>query len=312
MFRKVKRIAIEWGINAYNACFNRPVGYIYMFHMVRPKGDLLAPIDELRISPEYFESFLCKQQKSLEFLSINDLRARICNQQCSTKPFGIITFDDGYADNFTYAYPILKKLGIPFVIYVSAGLVNDHTPIWNYPLIIERIVKSNGELNIRGQKYVCRTQEQKNDTFKQLKGLLFSLPYEHLQEDFKHLFAEYLSDDVFPRNTLTWEQIAELSKDPLCTIGCHTMTHCRLTINDVAALEYELGESKRLLEKHIGKPVTHLSYPYGWKTDVSDSAIEYAKKCGYETAARSYGGHVREKDNDFYQLKRIIVNEKEE
>ena len=309
MFKKVRRIVREWSEAIYNACFNCPIGYIYMFHMVCPKADLLAPIDELRVSPNFFEAFLREHQKRLDFISINDLYARISNKQRSDKPFGIITFDDGYEDNFTYAYPILKKLNIPFVIYVSVGLVNDHEPIWNYPLIIERVVKKNDELIIGGMKYVCQTQEQKNETFLKLKGLLFTLSYAQLQEEFKRLFAEYLTDDVFPQNTLTWEQITELSNDPLCTIGSHTMSHRRLTISDIASLQYELGESKNRLEQHIGKPVTHLSYPYGWKTDVSAEAITYAQQIGYRTALRSYGGPVREKDDDFYQLKRIMIHE---
>lgn len=311
MFRKVRRIAKEWGISVYNACFNRPVGYIYMFHMVCPQADLLAPIDELRVSQEYFETFLRDQQKRLDFISINDILARMGNKQYGAKPFGIITFDDGYEDNFTYAYPILKKLSIPFVIYISAGLVNDHASIWNYPLIMERIVKQNDELIIGGQKCVCQTMEQKNETFLKLKGLLFSLPYVHLHEEFKRLFAEYLTDEVFPKNTLTWEQITELSKDPLCTIGSHTMSHCRLTITDNKSLQYELGESKVILEQHIAKPVEHLSYPYGWIGDVSEEAIAYAKKEGYKTALRSFGGPVRKQDTDLYNIKRIQVNEKE-
>lgn len=310
MFKKVRRICKEWAEAAYNACFNQPVGYIYTFHMVCPKEDLLAPIDELRVSPEYFEAFLFEQQKRLNFISINDIPARMSNKQHSDKPFGIITFDDGYEDNYIYAYPILKKLNIPFVIYVSAGLVNDHTPIWNYPLIIERIIKMNSELNINGHRYICATEEQKSEVFRQLKVLLFSLPYAHLYEDFRRLFAEYLTDDVFPQNTLTWEQITELSNDPLCTIGSHTMTHCRLTIDiDIASLQYELGESKSLLEQHIGKPVTHLSYPYGWKTDVSAEAIAFAQQIGYKTALRSFGGPVREKDIDMFNMKRIQINE---
>lgn len=309
MFKKICRIGREWAEAAYNACFNRPVGYIYMFHKVCSKADMLAPIDELRVSPEYFEAFLREQQKHLDFISINDIHTRLSNKQHSDKPFGIITFDDGYEDNYTYAYPILKKLNIPFVIYVSAGLVNDHTPIWNYPLIIERIVKKNDELIIGGKKYLCQTQEQKNETFLKLKGLLFTLSYAQLQEEFKRLFAEYLTDDVFPKNTLTWKQIEELSKDPLCTIGSHTMTHCRLTITDIASLQYELGESKNLLEQHVCKPVEHLSYPYGWKTDVSAEAIAFARQIGYTTALRSFGGPVREKDADLYQIKRIMIHE---
>ena len=309
MFKKVRRIGREWCEAVYNACFNQPIGYIYTFHMVCPKGDLLAPIDELRVSPDFFEAFLREHQKRLDFISINDLYARISNKRRSDKPFGIITFDDGYEDNFTYAYPILKKLNIPFVIYVSVGLVNDHTPIWNYPLIIERVVKKNDELNIGGQKYVCQTQEQKNETFLKFKVLLFTLPYAQLQEEFKRLFAKYLTDDAVPKNTLTWEQIEEMAKDSLCTIGSHTMSHCRLTITDEDALQYELGESKKILEQHIGKPVAHLSYPYGWKYDVSAEAIVFAQKAGYKTALRSFGGPVRKKDSDLYNIKRIQVNE---
>ena len=308
MFKKVCRIVREWAEAAYNACFNRPVGYIYMFHMVCPKGDHLAPIDELRVSPEFFEDFLKAQQKRLEFISIDEVPERMANHRQS-KPFGVITFDDGYEDNYTYAYPILKKLSIPFTIYVSVCLVDDHTPIWNYPLIIERIIKQNGELNIEGKHYDCSTEEQNKHTFHQLKVLLFSLPYAHLQEEFRQLFAEYLTDDVFPQNTLTWEQIAQLSKDPLCTIGSHTMTHCRLTITDIASLQYELGESKSLLEQHVCKPVEHLSYPYGWKTDVSAEAITYAQQARYKTALRSFGGPIRKQDVDLFNLKRIQVNE---
>ena len=308
MFRKVRRIGREWCEAIYNICFNQPIGYIYTFHMVCPKGDYLAPIDELRVSPEFFEDFLKSQQERLEFISIDEVPERIANQR-KGKPFGAITFDDGYEDNYTYAYPILKKLGIPFTIYVSVNLVNDHAPIWNYPLIIERMIKKNGELDIEGKHYYCWKQEQKDEAFRQLKGLLFSLPYEHLQEEFKRIFAEYLTEDVFPQNTLTWEQIEEMAKDPLCTIGSHTMSHCRLTIEDDASLQYELEESKRILEQHIGKPVEHLSYPYGWKNDVSDEAIAYAKQAGYKTALRSFGGPVRKQDKDLYNIKRIHINE---
>lgn len=308
MFKKVRRIGRECCEAMYNACFNQPIGYIYTFHMVCLQGDYLAPIDELRVSPEFFEDFLKAQQKRLEFISIDEMPERMANHRRG-KPFGVITFDDGYEDNYTYAYPILKKLSIPFTIYVSVNLVDDHTPIWNYPLIIERIIKKNGELNIEGKHYDCSTEEQKKHTFQQLKGLLFSLPYEHLQDEFKRLFANYLTDDVFLQNTLNWEQIEEMAKDPLCIIGSHTMSHCRLTITDNKSLQYELGESKKILEKHIGKTVEHLSYPYGWKTDVSAEAIAFAQQTGYKTALRSFGGPVRKQDVDLFNLKRIQVNE---
>ena len=308
MFKKVRRIGREWCEAIYNACFNQPIGYIYTFHMVCPERDYLAPIDEIRVSPEYFETFLREQQKRLGFISIDKVPERMAHQR-QGKPFGVITFDDGYEDNYTYAYPILKRLGIPFTIYVSVNLVNDHTPIWNYPLIIERIIKQNGELNIDGKRYYCRKRDQQEEVYRRLRSLSFSIPYNKLQREFERLFGEYLNEDVFPKNTMTWEQIKEIAKDPLCTIGSHTMSHCKLRMNDEESLQYELGKSKAILEQHVGKPVEHLTYPYGWKFDVSAEAVAYAKQVGYKTALRSFGGPVRKHDKDLFNIKRIQVNE---
>lgn len=225
-------------------------------------------------------------------------------------PFYLITFDDDYEDNYTYAYPILKELGIPFVIYVSVDLINDHQPIWNYPLIIERIVRSNDELLLGdGMHLVCRTIEEKNRAFMELKSWLFSLPYETLRDDFVRVLKDYLTDDVFPNNTLTWEQLKEMANDPLCTIGSHTMSHCRLVMKDNYSLMHELHDSKRILSEKLGAEIEHLSYPYGWITDVSDEAIEVAKRVGYKTGLRSFGGPVRRKDKDLFNVKRIMVTE---
>ena len=283
-----------------------------MFHMVKPKGDYISAIDSLRVSPEYFEKFLVEKKKQVDFISIDDVPTRIKAQKRGQKPFAVVTFDDGYVDNFIYAYPILKKLQIPFVIYVSVNLVNDHEPIWNYPLIIERIIRKYEILKLgNGEIYLCGTEKEKNETFGQLKKLLFSIPYKQLKAEFVRLFDGYLTDDVFPKNTLTWEQIKQLSKDPLCIIGSHTMSHCRLVITDEESLSYELKDSKKILEQQIGVPIMHMSYPYGTPLDVSYEAKQYAYKVGYQTALLSGKGPVREKDNDLYNLKRIMVkNEK--
>lgn len=310
MFKKVRRILSQYYMNIYNICFNRPIGYVYMFHMVVPSEGAIASIDELRVSPEFFRKFLEEKRRSMNFVSIDEAIEIKLGKNKSEKPFAIITFDDGYEDNYKYAYPILKELGIPFTIYVSVDLVDDHCPIWNYPLIIEKIVRDNDIIKLsNGNTYECKTEEEKCNTFMKLKSLLFSLPYNTLQSEFKKLFENYLSDNVFPTNTLTWEQIKILSEDELCTIGSHTMSHCRLSMSDIDFLTYELKNSKDILSQKIGKPVDHLSYPYGWITDVSDEAAEIVQKVGYKTAFHSFGGPIRQKDNDLYHLHRIMIKE---
>lgn len=296
----------------YNALYNRPIGYIYMFHMVRPKEDCISSLDTIRVSPEYFEKFLINHSNKEDFISIDEVPQRIKNHKKGDKPFAVVTFDDGYDDNFVYAYPILKRLQIPFVIYVAVNLVNDHQPILNYPLIIECIIRKNDKLFLgNGETYICEKEDEKNNTFNQLKQLYFSIPYLHIHEKFKQLFRDYLTDVVFPVNTLTWEQIELLSQDPLCTIGAHTMSHCRLTITDKESLSYELLQSKVIIEKHTRQPVHYMSYPYGAYTDVSDEARLFTQMCGYKSALMGGGGPIREKDRniDLYTLKRIAVTE---
>jgi peptidoglycan/xylan/chitin deacetylase (PgdA/CDA1 family) len=312
MFNKVRRIGKQLCTAIYNACFNQPVGYVWMFHRVAPNDGAIPVIDELRVSPEYFRQFLLNKNKMDDFIDIHQFMKVMKGELKLDKPFNLITFDDGYEDNYTYAYPILKELGIPFVIYVSVDLINDHQPIWNYPLIIERIVRSNDELLLGdGMHLVCRTIEEKNRAFMDLKAWLFSLPYETLRDDFVWVLKDYLIDDVFPNNTLTWEQLKEMANDPLCTIGSHTMSHCRLAMKDNDSLMHELHDSKRILSEKLGAEIEHLSYPYGWITDVSEEAIEVAKRVGYKTGLRSFGGPIRRKDKDLFNVKRINVVEYE-
>lgn len=310
MFKKVRRITKEKLQALYNACFNRPVGKVYMFHRVSPADGSLPVIDELRVSPDFFRQFLLNKAEILQFVTLQEA-VDIIEGRCKIdKPFGVITFDDGYEDNYIYAYPILNELGIPFTVYVSVDLVNDYKPIWNYPLLIEKVVRMNDELMLKNDlRFSCKTLAEKNAAFIQLKSWLFSLPYKNLHEEFTNAFGNYLTDDVFEVNTLTWEQIQKMANDPLCTIGSHTMSHCRLAMKDVDILTYELKNSKDILSEKIGKPVEHLSYPYGWITDVSVEAAEIAKRVGYKTAFHSFGGPIRKKDKDLYHLKRIMVNE---
>jgi peptidoglycan/xylan/chitin deacetylase (PgdA/CDA1 family) len=151
--------------------------------------------------------------------------------------------------------------------------------------------------------------EEKNRVFEALKSWLFSLPYESLRDDFQQFLNGYLTADVFPNNTLTWEQLQKLSNDVLCTIGSHTISHCRLVMKDEDLLMHELQDSRRILSEKLGVEINHLSYPYGWITDVSEDAIEVAKRVGYKTGLRSFGGPVRRKDKDLFNVKRIMVAE---
>jgi peptidoglycan/xylan/chitin deacetylase (PgdA/CDA1 family) len=92
------------------------------------------------------------------------------------------------------------------------------------------------------------------------------------------------------RNMMTWDEIAELAADPLCTIGAHTVNHYSLAKLDSARCFEELATGKQGLEERLGRPVRHLSYPYGSAADCGPREFELAKEAGFETGVTTYKG----------------------
>ena len=90
------------------------------------------------------------------------------------------------------------------------------------------------------------------------------------------------------------EQLEYLSKDPLCTIGSHTLSHPMLRKKGVD-VRSEIYESKKILEGIIEKPVSHFAYPYGTPYAVSRSIVKAMEKSGvYRSAVSSLPGLINE------------------
>ena len=106
--------------------FHPVVGEVWMLHRVVERRSEKPEQRDLEVTPEWLEQKILDYQKQgYDFVAIDDLKPRgkwVC-----------ITFDDGYRDNYTLACPLLKRLGVPFVVYVTTGFVDNQLPIWWYP-----------------------------------------------------------------------------------------------------------------------------------------------------------------------------------
>lgn len=91
-------------------------------------------------------------------------------------------------------------------------------------------------------------------------------------------------------NYMNWDELKEIAKDGLITIGAHSVTHKSLpTLNDVN-LQHEIRDSKHMIENNLGIPVIYFSYPYGTLRDFDDRCERYIKKNGYRLAFTSISG----------------------
>lgn len=108
-------------------------------------------------------------------------------------------------------------------------------------------------------------------------------------------FTVYIATSFLDKpNYISTQQLLELSREPLCTIGAHTVSHPKLKEKGVD-IHHELIEAKKILEDIIGRKVNHLAYPYGTPFAVSKSIVKYVKESNlYESAVSTIPGYINE------------------
>jgi len=286
IFRNIKNTCSQFGIS----------GTIYMLHRCSPiNRENLYWNEHMKVSPDFLRNFLKEQKKTHDFISLDELLE--LSRSKREKKRIVMTFDDGYRDNYEYALPIFDEMSIPFVVYVTNSFPNKTAFLWWY--IIEDILKSNKYIVLAdGRRFCCETKEEKEDLFLNLRQLILNLNQENLVNEFKNMFRNYEVDFSVYNDELclSWDMIKEMSNNRCCTIAAHTMNHKALNKLPEEQLDYEINQGKKELEEHIGKAVNHFTYPFGTFNEVSNREIDFVKKCGFNTVCYSFGGNFARKN----------------
>lgn len=122
------------------------VGEVWMLHRVVEQRSVKPEQRDLEVTPAWLEQKINDYRvKGWKFVSIDKLPKKgrwVC-----------ITFDDGYRDNYTLAYPLLKQLDVPFAVYVSTGFLDNHNEMWWYPG--QQLAMSTDELKTLDTDSLC-------------------------------------------------------------------------------------------------------------------------------------------------------------
>lgn len=220
-----------------------------------------------------------------------------------SKPRCLLTFDDGWRDNFTTALPWLKKHRMPAVIFAVTGLIEDRETFW-----VERLGRvwrnSEGQTRLR--------PALESSTQGRLAGASFEEIVEHLKhlpaQDRELLLAPWISaapvEDGNPDEMFTWEEAAGMQKEGV-DIEAHSVSHPLLTYEDERTVSRELADSKRMLEETLKKKVRAFAYPNGtWNDRVRKQVQAAGFDCAFTTAR---GWHRR--GEDAYTIRRIMLHE---
>jgi len=121
----------------------------------------------------------------------------------------------------------------------------------------------------------------------------------------------YIYPDVIGNNSsMSWKEVRELAQQNF-TIGSHSQSHPKLpqrfSFEDEKRysrrLTREIEDSKRLIEEHIGKPVLHFCYPYGY---YNTNIIEFVRRARYVTAV-TVNPAVNGRDTSLFSMGRMII-----
>ena len=108
---------------------------------------------------------------------------------------------------------------------------------------------------------------------------------------------------------MSWDELRELAEDPLVTIGAHTRGHYALAKLSERQARAEMAESIARIEKELGRPCRHFSYPYGCTQSAGEREFRIAEALGLETAVTTQKGLLYpENAHELTALPRLSLN----
>ncbi len=291
------------------------VGAILTMHQVRPpRPDRFQPNRLLEITPRFLQRVVKLLRRSrVDVVSLDEMH-RCMTEGDFRRRFVCLTFDDGYRDTLTHAYPILKAAQLPFAVYVPTSFPDRLGELWW--LALEAVIAKNDRIGLiidgKNRTFDCRTLADKRILFDELYWWLRSRPTEEeLRAAMRDLAACYSVDiAAFCKDLcMDWGELAELAADPLVTIGAHTVNHPMLAKLPEKLVRSEMDLSRSVMEAALGTRPAHLSYPIGDPTSAGPREFKIAAELGFKTAVTTRPGVIfPEHRKQITALPRISLN----
>lgn len=279
---------------------------ILMYHRVI---DSTYNFWKLNISPATFEKHIKYISENYKVLRLEEEWDNLVDEN---RKYVVITFDDGYVDNYQYALPILEKYHVPATIFVSTDLIDTNEMYWWDELEKIFIVdKYLGEFVFNDVLYRIEDSADSERVCLTIRNRIKNMDPTERKRSLNALRSALGQGQAYTTelrcvNTL---ELTEMATSPFIMIGGHTKSHLSMgSGHSVELLRSEMTESLNILEKKIGKKVEVFAYPFGGVEDQCDAADRIAAECGMKKTVLVKNGNVRVSDR-MYNLPRHMMFE---
>jgi peptidoglycan/xylan/chitin deacetylase (PgdA/CDA1 family) len=243
------------------------------YHRVVKQFEEMArsSIPSMLITTRTLEEHIDWVARRYRFTTLDEIGARLEAGEPFDERLAALTFDDGYADIYENALPLIERKGIPAAVFVVTDLIG------------RRSLQIHDRLYLQ----ILRARRSEStplfeDPVEATRALLTKLPQEELLQllDMLESRSTPQAQDVEALRPLDWEMLGRMRRAGI-TIGSHTRTHALLALESPAKVRDEVEGSRAALERRLGIRIEHFAYPDG---QFDGTAVAAVKTAGYRFA----------------------------
>ncbi len=306
---KLKReILRRSGVTAYRWRHLRPGLYVFNYHRVGDEDATPFDPNVFSCDEAHFDEQLATIKSRFRLVTIADLTEMLESGRSPRVPLALITFDDGYRDNYTNAFPILKALQISGVFFVPTSFIgSEAVPWWDE---IAWMVKNTQRENIiwsGSQSIRVNPQNIKSAIRETLQAFKRdATPVDVKLQRLRSAMDCRMPIDAALSLFMNWNEIREMRAAGM-EVGSHSLSHSILAHLSEQEQLQELSKSKEIIERELGETISSVAYPVGGSTTYTTMTEQLAAQCGYQMAFSFNSGFNREIGSCRFDLRRLAV-----
>lgn len=257
------------------------------------------------LRPSWLNEQLDYLNRHYRFLSLSKLLDCYERHQPIPPNSVVITFDDGFRDNFTNAYPILQRYNVPATIFVVTGCVTSGDLPWPQKvgyLFQKTKVDRLCHVTTRGKPVTLGSPMERDLARRTVRDVLGPMPRVERERNLAEL-CELLQVEVPRDRMLTWEQI-EIMKKGGIEFGAHTVSHPWMALQTLEEARWEMETSLREIQNRLGVSRPTFVFPAGsFNSELVKMAVSVGFRCVFQSR-----NNVRVNSigvNDQFSLSRI-------
>ncbi|SEU20180.1 Polysaccharide deacetylase [Stigmatella erecta] len=276
-------------------------------------GELQRSIPGLLISQETFRRHLEEASAAgYAFATMGEAVDVMTGAAVAKQDLCVVTFDDGYRDVYRYAYPVLKQMGVPAIVYLPTDFIGTNRR-FNHDRLFHLVNRAKQR---RIKPYFSTLTGPALELMvpitsgrKTVSAALDDFIGEHsagaLVEVIGALEKELGdSTDLLPEqgDIMDWDEVRRMAQDGF-EFGAHTLGHTVLTLEPREVVEREILESKLAIEREVPIQVKDFAYCNGW---YSDEIISVLKQHGFRSGVTTED-FLNRIGGDPFTLKRKVL-----